>query len=203
MKTLIAFLFILWTGSTSAQVTESWVRENCPSCYRTSDGAFLYIVNGKIIKYSVRPYGPRENLKSDRLEIIWHGVSDRSGRILSREATFQTAGERNQFTGKFRRLCKLFKDYDYYESGIEFTQGDHFAPPDLPTSGYIKQTCYKEAPAGRNNYVSRGVRSLVNFLSGSDKAKPGLNVNDELRGARRDPATGSNRSNSGNTGSRK
>lgn len=196
------FFLSLFVATSVHAVTDSWVKENCPNCFRTEDGAFLYIVNGQIIKFKVRPYGRQEKLSSERLEIIWEGISDRSGKISSREVTFKNAGEKEQFAAKFQRLCRLFKSYNYYSSKTEFTQGDHFSPADQPTSGVIHQTCFKQHNE-KDKSLTQSMKGLVNFLSGDEASRSDINVNDAPRGERREAPSENWKERTGSSAQRK
>lgn len=182
MKSLL-LLLLIWSTSLAA-VSESWIQENCPKCYKTTDKSFLFMVNGKIIKYSLRT----EKLSSERLEIIWEGISDRKGHLSSREIQFENNGEKTLFLKKYRRLCHLFKGYKYYQSSIEFSEGDHSSPADQPTAGVIHLTCFKPPSTGMKKSLNRGVRDLVKFLSGNEEKRSNLNIYDSPRGEERDPA---------------
>ncbi len=120
----------------------NWLTTYCPTCRYVSDDVFEITSGTNRLQMSI--------IRADNQRISMKMLSRTDSRGQSYpDLTFPTVEERERYTATMRSLCQTtFRGFDYYSSGIDFTEGSHWSDSRIPTRGRITLACYREQTWG-------------------------------------------------------
>lgn len=120
----------------------NWLTTYCPTCRYVSDDVFEITSGADRLQMSI--------IRADNQRISMKMLSRTDSKGKSHpDLTFPTVEERERYTGTMRSLCQTtFRGFDYYSSGIDFTEGSHWSDTRIPTRGRITLACYREPTWG-------------------------------------------------------
>lgn len=187
IKFLPLMLFITFDSWAVEQLDSQWLKENCPRCVSTADGFFTTPFMDKNLKFGIKRYGKSEKLNSYRIDVIWKGFIDSTGKVTKTNMSFLDEGHKDQAMKNYRQLCSLFTGYQYFSSSIDFSKGDHFSTAHQPSQGKISLTCHiskEDYRIRQGNYISRGMQRLVRWWNSDSRSD--ADINDSYRGLERE-----------------